>query len=118
MKGIRELYQRNVNRCKKIHEVISRKGHTSTQPEERDMYELEIDEVMGPRGRDTVGQDYTTVFNFEVAFKALYLKLSSCGIPRMMILGQVKGLREEISSTIKKRNYIKDQLGANALESG
>ena len=75
MKGIRELYQRNVNRCKKIHEVISRKGHTSTQPEERDMYELEIDEVMGPRGRDTVGQDYTTGCklraNFEVAVKAL-----------------------------------------------
>ena len=34
----------------------------------------------------------------------------------MMILGQVKRLKEEISSAIEKRNFIEDLLGVNALE--
>ena len=114
---MRELYQRNVNHCKKVHEIISRKGTTSAQPEERDMDEWEIDEAMGSRGRDTIGQNYATGCKLRAkAFKALDLKLSACGIPSLMILGQVKGLKEEISSTIEKRNYIEDILGTNALE--
>ena len=35
----------------------------------------------------------------------------------MMILGQVKGLKAEISSTIDKRNHIEEFLGAEAFES-
>ena len=55
--------------------------------------------------------------NFEVAFKALYMKLNACGIPRMMILGQDKGLKEEIATTIDKKNRIEELLGAEALQS-
>ena len=74
------------------------------------MDEMEIDEAIGSRGRDTIGQNYATGCKLRAkAFKALDLKLSACGIPSLMILGQVKGLKE-------KRNYIEDILGTNALE--
>ena len=44
------------------------------------------------------------------------MKLSEYGIPRMMILGQVKGLKKEITTTIDKRNRIEELLGAEALK--
>ena len=49
LKGMREVYKRNVNRYKNVHEIISRKGTTSAQPEEQDMDEWENDEAMDSR---------------------------------------------------------------------
>ena len=114
LKDIRELYQSNVDSCKKEHKLISRAVTTTTQMEVVGMSCWENEEETGLGAEVNTDQDNATGCKLRAnlaSFKALYLKLIASCISKMVILRQVKGLKEEISLAIEKKSLIEDLLG-------
>ena len=69
LRRIRELQQRNVNQCKKVHELISRESTTTTQSEERDMTEWECNEAKALEEKMPQNRIIRLVANSELIFK-------------------------------------------------
>ena len=97
-----------------IHKVLSA-GNVDASNNAESLNTPDLQEEIRDRIGEFNEQEYATGCKlrtiFEQTFKALYLRLLTVSILDMPILGQVRGVKEDIDLVIEKKEVIEDLLG-------